>query len=532
MQINRYRPAAFDSPRTSLLRLSLGVLVAAWLCAGSVEAGSESSAESLGEGPATFFVSVTGSNATGDGSVGSPWATIDHALNNVFDDSLILVGPGTYFGRIRLDRRFATGVVIRSQLPYQARLRNNGTVITVFQGEGITLEGFDIAHDGAGAGALVIQVQDLIGPAGGSEFVSRITLRDNVIHDSWNNDLLKINNGAGQITVEGNLFYNQEGSDEHIDINSVTDVVVSDNVFFNDFEGSGRTNGNDTSSFIVIKDSNGGDDTNLGSRRITVQRNVFLHWQGSSGANFVLLGEDGNPFFEARDVTVENNLLLGDSASTMRAPFGVKGCRDALFRHNTVVGDLPALAYAMRLNTEGVNLPNENISFFNNIWSDPTGSFGATASAGSSNDFSDTPIGETNSWQLRRNLYFNGGSAIPTDPAELINFTDDAERIVADPGLPTLSGIVLPRWVSASGTFADGSATVAQVFARLVDLYGRPLSGSAGIGAADPANTSPEDILGRPRPSCTASLGAYESAEAIFIDGFELGTTTPWIPVP
>jgi hypothetical protein len=29
-----------------------------------------------------------------------------------------------------------------------------------------------------------------------------------------------------------------------------------DNIFMNDFAGSGRTNGNDTSSFIVIKDSN------------------------------------------------------------------------------------------------------------------------------------------------------------------------------------------------------------------------------------------------------------------------------------
>ena len=37
-----------------------------------------------------------------------------------------------------------------------------------------------------------------------------------------------------------NVFYNQSGSDEHIDINSVTDVLVQDNVFFNDFAGSGR----------------------------------------------------------------------------------------------------------------------------------------------------------------------------------------------------------------------------------------------------------------------------------------------------
>ena len=31
------------------------------------------------------------------------------------------------------------------------------------------------------------------------------------------------------------LFYTQKGPDEHIDTNSVDDVTVEDNVFFNDF---------------------------------------------------------------------------------------------------------------------------------------------------------------------------------------------------------------------------------------------------------------------------------------------------------
>jgi len=48
---------------------------------------------------------------------------------------------------------------------------------------------------------------------------------------------VKINNGAGEVTVEGNIFYNQQGSDEHIDVNSATDVVIQDNIFFNDFAG-------------------------------------------------------------------------------------------------------------------------------------------------------------------------------------------------------------------------------------------------------------------------------------------------------
>lgn len=458
----------------------------------------------------TYYVATTGSDTTGNGSANTPWASISHAIRQVPDDSLILVKPGTYFGEVDLRGDFAVGVTVRSETPYQARLRHDDTVVQCFYGRGITLEGFDIAHSSPNAGALVIQIQDLIGEPGGSETVSRITLRNNVLHDSYNNDILKINNGASQITVENNMFYNQTGKDEHIDINSVTDVIVQDNLFFNDFQGSGRVNGNDTSSYIVIKDSNGSSDTNLGSRNITVRRNVFFNWQGSSGANFVLIGEDGMHYFEAQQVLVENNLMLGNSGNVMRAPFGVKGGKDITFRHNTVVGDLPALAFAMRLNAEGDNPPNENIQFYNNIWSDPTGTMGSD-NASRPNDFSDTPIGETSSFVLDHNLYWNGAAPIPSDPNELINYTDDPHRIVNNPMLPGQTSLILPRWLPASGLFADGSTSIRQVFTRMVWAYGRPGFSSPAINQANPAQSPAEDILGNPRPLQGApDMGAVE----------------------
>lgn len=460
--------------------------------------------------PTTYYVATTGQNGTGDGSAVNPWATISHALTRVPDGSTILVRSGTYNGRVDLRGQFAQGVTIRAEVPYGARLRHTSAVVICYYGQGITLEGFDIAHSGPGAGALVIQIQDLLGEPGGEQYVSRITLRNNILHDSYNNDILKINNGAGQITVEGNLFYNQTGSDEHIDINSVTDVVVQDNVFFNDFAGSGRVNNNDTSSYIVIKDSNADDDTNLGSGRITVRRNVFLNWEGSTGSYFVLIGEDGQPFFEAQDVLVENNLLLGNTANVLRAAFGVKGSKDVTFRHNTVVGDLPTLAYAMRINREGSNLPSENIRFYNNIWSDPTGTMGAE-NPSRPNDFSDTPPGDTASWTLDHNLYWNGPAPLPNDSAELINYTDDANRLVADPRLPSQTGVIVPRWNADSNQFADGSTTIRQAFVRLVTQYGRPANNSPVLDAALASQSPAEDILGNPRPANGGSdLGAVE----------------------
>lgn len=472
--------------------------------------------------PPTLWVATDGSDLTGDGSEADPWATLTHAVDHAPDGALVLVRPGTYTGRVRLRQSFAGGITVRSEVPYQARLRNDDRVVIAYEAQGISLEGFDIAHSGAGSSALVIHIQDLID---GPDFTRRITLRNNVIHDSFNNDLLKINFGAGEIQVLGNLFYNQSGSDEHIDINSVSDVLVEGNVFFNDFEGSGRSNGNDTSSFIVIKDSDGTDGRLTGSEHIAVRRNVFLHWQGSTGSNFVLIGEDGNPFFEARDVLVENNLMLGDSPEVMRAAFGVKGGKDVTFRHNTVVGDLPSLAYAFRLNTEGANPPNENIVLRGNVWSDPTGTMGAE-NPSRPDDFSDTPPGETASFVLQRNLYWNGPEPVPVDGGETINVTDDPEALEADPELPPVTGVVLPRWLPGSSLFADASVSIAEAFERLATSYGTPAPFAPGVNAGDPVHAPADDLLGNPRDN-RPDLGAVEAA-GIFTDGFESGDVSNW----
>jgi hypothetical protein len=449
-----------------------------------------------------YYVAPGGSDDSGSGSQANPWATISYAVQNVPDGSTILVQPGDYSGVVRLDRVFAQGIAVRSTVPYQARLRNNATVVRSYYGKGITLEGFDIAHSGAGSGALVIQIQDLLGPEpGGTDYVSRITLRNNILHDSYNNDILKINNGAGQITVEGNIFYNQTGSDEHMDVNSVTDVVIQDNIFLNDFAGSGRANGNDTSAFIVIKDSNGTDDTNLGSARVTVRRNVFLNWQGSAGYGFVQVGEDATSNYEAREVAIENNLMLGNSATLMRSPIGIMGSRDVTVRNNTVAGDFPSNSFALRLYQVGENQPNLNLRFYNNIWSDPTGTM---------QDFSDSAPGQTSSFELDRNLYWNGGQPLPNGVDDLVNPNGDARRVVGDPRLGSQAGLVVPRWVQSAGQFADGSASIRAAFERLVALYGAPGAGSAALGAADPTRAPTDDILGNPR-GALPSLGAFEA---------------------
>jgi len=446
----------------------------------------------------TYYVASDGSDSNA-GTDDSPWATITYALDHADDGSTILVKPGLYEGRIRVRGTFPQGVTVRSQQPYMARLRHSSAVLTLYESgqgvEGITIEGFDIAHSGSGASALVVHLE-----GGGNNAVSRITLRNNIIHDSYNNDLLKINHTAHKIIVEKNIFYNQAGSDEHIDINSVDEVIVQDNIFFNDFSRSGRTNNNDTSSYIVIKDSNQESDLYTGSRNVTVRRNIFLNWEGSAGNGFFLIGEDGHPIAEAFDILFENNLLLGNSANTMRSPFGVKGGRDIIFRHNTVLGDMPGNAFAMRLNVEGANPNVDNVFFYNNIWADPTGTMV---------DFSDTVPSHVDDFVIDNNLYWNNGSAIPNSASDEVNPDDDQNQIVADPLLPNPSSLIPPHWNSNTQSFADGSSSSCEAFKKLVSLYGTPGDGSAVIDAANPGNAAQEDILGNSRGG-VPDIGAVE----------------------
>src|SRR3954451_7750854 len=215
----------------------------------------------------TFYVATNGSDSTGDGSAAKPWLTIRHAWDTVSDGSVVLVRPGDYLGLTRLgDHNFTQGVTVRSEVPYQARLRGTTEhALKVISASGLTLEGFDLSHNPGSAPVSPVAQCDCFGGNG------RVTFNNNIFHDSLNNDLLKINDGCTAITVHGNIFYNQEGRDEHIDVNGIRDSAVEDNVFFNDFTSDV------TSAFLVIKDS---DNVMAGARNVSIRRNVLVNWVG------------------------------------------------------------------------------------------------------------------------------------------------------------------------------------------------------------------------------------------------------------
>jgi hypothetical protein len=170
-----------------------------------------------------------------------------------------------------------------------------------------------------------------------------------------------------------------------------------------------------------------------------------------------------------------------------------------VFRNNTIVGDLPSSAFAARINREGDNRAGQAIRFFNNVWSDPTGTMA---------DFSDTAAGDVGSFTLSHNLYWNGGSNIPFGNDDVLNYTADRKRVVADPGLADPRDLEPPRWLPQQGTFAGGAKSIAECRLSLIERYGRP-RGAALVGTADPAAAPHDDIRGHARNG-RPDIGAYQ----------------------
>ncbi len=442
-------------------------------------------------------------NDKNPGTANRPWATLQQANKKVPDKHCtVWFRPGVYKGVNRLNRRFETPTTFAAVIPYRAVLTGLDSVLTISGAKNVTLTGFDIRHSGPGAAPLLIAIDG--SDEGWAEYVK---LRNNLIHDSYNNDLLKVYNLARFITIENNIFYNQGPPEEHLDINSVTDVVIQDNIFFNAYEASGRPNHNQSKQFIVIKDSNGAADGLVGSRRVTVRRNIFLNWQGQDDETFIQVGLDGKPYFEAQDIRIENNLLIGNSNNRVGAAFGVRGARNVHFVNNTVVGDLPALAYATRVTITEQNPKNRNITFYNNIWSDPTGTMGSGLD-GEPNEFADGDPDESLNLVLDRNLYWNGPSPIPG--GDLFSpLKDDKRRIVRDPRLAARQkNLVLPLWVPGKG-FLSGRKSIRAEFVRLAKQYGEIPQSSPAVNKADASLAPRLDLLKR-RRDCRPDLGALE----------------------
>ncbi len=438
-----------------------------------------------------YWVSPAGSDLAG-GSRTQPWATVTHAAAVIPDAACTVWVEDGVYGAVTVERRFASMTVFRAVNRYRAVFEASTTVFDLDGVRNVTFQGFEMRHAGPGSTGYVAIV-DRDNPTG--VWAEDVVLRDNIFHDSYDNDLLKVHSGVRNARIEGNVFYNQGPIEQHMDVNSVTDVVIEGNLFFNDFARSGRTNPGTTKHYIVVKDSGGADDGLLGSRRVVVRRNVFMNWEGGNEA-LIQVGNDGKPYYEADDVSIENNLFLGNGPNRAQTTLGIAGSRNVSFVNNTILGDHPSAAYGFRLDQKGENPVNDQITIAGNIWSDPTGTM---------DEFSAGDPASVSGLTLAGNLYWNGGS--PIGPGTVAGPGSDPTAILADPLIEAAS-VTEPYWTGSA--FLSGTTTIVDEFTRVIGTHGPIPSLSPAVDRADPALAPPDDITGLARDG-TPDIGAFEA---------------------
>lgn len=448
-----------------------------------------------------YHISPGGSDSTGNGTAASPWKTLSKAAQSVPDDgSTLLLDRGIYRDRISITRHFSKPCTIRARTPYATKLsspENGNRALYLADCSNIVFEGLEWLGSGSTNGDYLIQIS--------TKKVREITFRNCIIHDSYRNDLIKINDHASRITFTGCVFFNQanRAGDEHFDINTVTDILIEDSIFFNDYPGSGRPDEHRAHSFIVIKNSGSTPDV---TREIMLRKNIFVNWSGKPDQAYILLGEDGKPFFEASDILIENNLFLHNGGPRIVGTFLFKGgLRNIMVFSNTITGRPDSRGFSvfsvvcLKI---GANPPIEKMVFANNIFCDNSGGITRFSSTDG------TRFAE-NGFRAINNLYWNGGKEIRSEKQDLFIPANDTQGILTDPGLPEVPREpILPRYDPERSQFLSGKKTIREEFVRLVELYGKPNPDETVPVTADPRFLPPEDILGQPRGkrSCVGCL--------------------------
>ena len=465
-----------------------------------------------------YYVSMSGNDNTGDGSYNNPWKNLHQALFNIRDKDgdeggflLTILDDDYVLESSYLTIKFKNKIMISPEKTYaRIRAKEDAHRVFFFDGaENYIVAGFEIVGNPA-VDNYSEQYSHLIQISGSHH----ITFENCIIHDSYNNDNIKINNYSDGVVFRGNMIYNQGQNEnfgtQHYDAFGANNLVIEDNIFFNGFTSSGRPSDNNaTASFVMIK-SNG----NPPSKNVTVARNVFFSWWGKADQSMLLFGEDGSPNFEVENAIVENNLFIGNTENRMSGFITLKGAKGITIRANTFTGFVnhsPAFGfegnfgYGVRIQREGQNPQHENIFIYNNIWTDPTGRM-LFFSGGTSSYM------RPGTSKLSNNLFYNNDEPIEEKPNNCFTQKLDIKKIIADPMIEkNLKNVRIPFWQFNQKKFADGSETIEEVRLKFINEYCKFQSNeSPAINKADIMRMPIRDILFKKRDA-NPDIGAYEN---------------------
>ena len=326
----------------------------------------------------TLYVATTGS-ASGDGSLGAPFATINQAASAATPGTKILVKPGTY-GPVSLNGLAGAAgrpVAIVADGDVTLDAAGAGTPVRMSDPAYVVVEGFTLA----GASVHGMNIDD-----GGSYDTPahHIVLRNLTIAGAGsggNNDCIKLSGVDDFWVLDSDVSGCDRG--EIIDMVGCHRGVISGN-YFHDTVGNGvQTKGGSADTIIhgnvferipgraVNAGGSTGEpyfrpiDAPYEAARIRIMGNVFFQNGVNSGAAVAYVGCDGCVF--AQNTIVEPRSFVARILQESAAPRFVPS-RDGFFVNNLVVlrtGDLRAFVNV------GPGTAPETFTFANNLWFAP-----------------------------------------------------------------------------------------------------------------------------------------------------------------
>ena len=332
----------------------------------------------------TYYVATSGSNSS-KGTSGSPFKTIQKAMQAAKSGDEIVVRSGTYKEGVYIGK---DGITLRSEKPGGAKIDPPSGKIGINIGaDHVTVKGFEVS--GSSTGGIV------------GNGVHHVKVLDNTVHDNKSNGILLME--SDYITVDGNVVYDNAslGAKSGISIfhpkavsgdNSGYRIIVRNNVSYsNQNESGAHTDGNG----IIFDDFNATQTRRLPAYKFkSLIENNLVYQNGGSG---IMLYKSEN--ITVRGNTAWRNNLDNKSNSTWRGELQNQAADNNDWIDNVAVADT-------NVNKHNSAIGNFSFKGDNNsgvVWRDNTTfngrngdnsvstNFGNSAPSGSNNDLGRNP---------------------------------------------------------------------------------------------------------------------------------------------
>ncbi len=454
---------------------------------------------------AEWFVSTSGSDASGNGSAALPFRTLTHVLDPANDivasgDTVTVRGPVGANRYAECDVRLRVPLTVRSPPGERAHIEcdidvQDSVAVQIDPGaSGSTLTRLEIS--GGYYYGVFLQTDWYQGGGENETGASDVVLDDLVIHDTGR-DAIKITPHCDRVTIRNSVIHD-------------TGAIYPPGTSLEDRNAEGIDNVN--GSAMVVEDNwiRNAATTGIyfkgGATDVIVQRNRI----DNSGVAGILVGFDTSPeffdlqanpgYYEAIRGIVRNNLVRGSSY----AGIGLYASRDSVVANNTII-DTATLGHAalyfgvtfQDYEPQAARPANLNPRLRNNL----------------------VIQGEGDCMRIRYSNELGGLSGLSGSVGSNFNgFRAASACVFADarPGSPISSGGTLAQWRVHTG--ADVDSLVA---AFSVDPDGRLPAGSPAIDAGT-IDADVNDDIDRETRFIRYDIGADESRlDAIFRSGFD-----------